>query len=464
MTVDIRIGNALEVLRGMAENSVHMVCTSPPYWGLRDYGTGQWEGGDQACDHSSVRRGHDDEKQATSKGTSRDPIRPDCRYCGARRIDQQIGLEITPEAWTARLVEVFREVRRVLRPDGTLWLNIGDAYAGSWGNQGRKAERGAQRPINGAMLQPVHDGRYPSHGSNTGKIPAGTDLKPKDLIGLPWLLAFALRADGWWLRSEIIWAKPNPMPESVTDRPTKAHEQVFLLTKSANYYYDQEAVRERANLASEERYQYKFGGLKNEQLVVAGIRTHPIGDREFNGARNMRSVWTIATEPFAEAHFATFPTELARRCILAGTSAKGVCPACGAPWVRVVERTGAIVGEDRGGNYRGRELPSGVAGQYMLANGEQYRPGSRYEIHEIGWSPSCSCDAGEPVPAIVLDPFGGAGTTGLVAELLGRNAILIELNPEYAEMARRRIDNAKARRMIGEAERVQPMPGQLVLL
>jgi DNA modification methylase len=318
VSVEILIDDALERLREMPDASVNCCVTSPPSWGLRDYG-----------------------------------------------VDGQIGLEETPDEWCRRLVDVFREVRRVLRDDGTLWVNVGDSYAGSWGNQGRKEERGTQRLINGGMITPVLDGRYPAKQSNTGKIPEGAGYKPKDLIGAPWMLAFALRADGWYLRRDIIWHKPNPMPESVTDRPTTAHEYVFLLSKSARYWYDGKAVEEvGTGLPSGNGFAGRQGGARSTAIsggVGSVDRWQP---DENSNTRNARSVWSIATKPFPEAHFATFPPELARRCILAG------CPDDGT----------------------------------------------------------------------VLDPFGGAGTTGLVADRLRRNAVMIELNPDYAAMARRRLD------------------------
>lgn len=258
-------GDVLEVLAGLPSESVDCCVTSPPYFGLRDYG-----------------------------------------------VDGQIGLEDTPEAYITRLVNVFQQVRRVLAPHGTCFVNMGDSYAGSWGNQGRKAERGTQRPINGGMLTPVHDGRYPSNGSNTGAVPPG--MKPKDLLMMPARLAIALQADGWWLRSDIIWAKPNPMPESVRDRPTSAHEHVFLLTKAPRYYWDAKAVRE-AHIYGGKRE--SNGAWKQDAAGRPGAdgKQHLYGHPD---GRNMRNVWTIATEPTPDAHFATFPTELVRRCLAAG--------------------------------------------------------------------------------------------------------------------------------------------------
>lgn len=301
MSVTIHTGDCREVLRTLADQSVHCCVTSPPYFGLRDYG-----------------------------------------------VAGQIGLEQTPAEFVAELVVVFREVRRVLRDDGTLWLNLGDSYAndGKWGGSS--------------------GGKHASalHGNTSiGRGKVYTGLKPKDLIGIPWRVAFALQADGWYLRQDIIWSKPNPMPESVRDRCTKAHEHLFLLSKSPRYYFDPDAIAEQLAPASIER------------LSQPGLAEQAGSDRvpgKTNGAmkavgngetRNKRSVWTVATQPFKEAHFATFPPALIEPCILAG------CPAGG----------------------------------------------------------------------VVLDPFGGAGTTGMVAQNLGREAVLIELNPAYAAIASDRV-------------------------
>jgi DNA modification methylase len=305
MAFTIHHGDALAVLRAMPDASVACCVTSPPYYGLRDY-----------------------------------------------QVDGQIGLEPTPEAYIERLVDVFREVRRVLRPDGTLWLNIGDSY---------NAHPGQRKTTDKAG-----DKQATSAGSVGAPSRCVVGLKPKDLIGVPWMLAFALRADGWWLRSDIIWAKPNPMPESVTDRPTKAHEYVFLLAKSERYRYDAKAIQERAvnptfgkftdngkdKQRGHSRRHAGFNGRYAAKLAAEGVP-------EF---RNRRSVWTLATIPTPDAHFATFPIDLAETCILAG------CPADGT----------------------------------------------------------------------VLDPFAGAGTTGLAALKHGRRFVGIELNADYIEIAHTR--------------------------
>ena len=301
-TNHIYLGDCLEVLNGFPDESVNCCVTSPPYWGLRDYG-----------------------------------------------VDGQAGLEKTPEEYVQRMVEIFREVRRVLKSDGTLWLNLGDSYSGSGRGNNPNGKQGTNK-------------RTCFDPENSGYVPPG--LKPKDLVGIPWMTAFALRADGWYLRQDIIWHKPNPMPESVRDRCTKAHEYIFLLSKSSKYYYDAEAIKEP--LAKPEELLRKtpavFGGRNKHDGY--GTRLH--SGKEYVGTytgRNKRSVWTIPTRPFKEAHFATFPEKLIEPCISAG------CPEGG----------------------------------------------------------------------IVLDPFMGAGTTGLVAYKNKRDYIGIELNPEYREMAIRRI-------------------------
>lgn len=383
--VTIIQGDSLTILKTLPDESVNCCVTSPPYWGLRDYG------------------------------------------CSG-----QLGLEKTPEEYVAKMVEVFREIRRVLRKDATLWLNMGDCYASG----GKHNNEGFNERWHGKHFLSNKQG---GTDQERPERPSVQNLKPKDLMGIPWRVAFALQADGWYLRMDIIWAKPNPMPESVQDRPTKAHEYIFLMSKSAKYYYDAEAIKEliqsgpsdiRKMIEKKDRYDAKHFHNDPGPLAAANYRTHigkkravggsrkPAGWQSGPGAhdsipkgrypdsfkgslpgrkdgpgqdrrekgdrihgnlpgrddgglacndstqlyRNKRSVWTVATQPYADAHFATFPEKLVKPCILAG------CP--------------------QGGT--------------------------------------------------VLDPFAGSGTTGMVAEYLGRNSILIELKPEYCEMARER--------------------------
>jgi hypothetical protein len=273
------------------------------------------------------------------------------------------------------------------------------------------------------------------------KIPDG--LKPKDLIGIPWMVAFALRADGWYLRSDIIWHKPNCMPESVTDRPTKAHEYIFLLSKSQKYYYDGEAIKEPAAPYRkcgkgaeycDENADPKGGGFRGK----GGLKAW----RPDETGRNKRTVWTVATKPFAEAHFATFPEKLIEPCILAGTSERGVCPKCGKAWERQVgKQTIYLSNAAKAGT-------TALAGKghtsSQVRENHDIRLGPCTQTETIGWLPSCQCSC-DPVPAVVLDPFFGAGTTGLVAKKLGRCFIGIELNEAYIGMAQKRIAAVPAR-------------------
>ena len=416
MKIQIITGDCREELRRFPDNHFQCCVTSPPYWGLRDYGVPPlvW-GGDVICQHEWVRH-HQPPK--SGKNIAYEPgVRSNraqqempnpmndgvssafCLRCGAWR--GQLGLEPSPELYVDHLAKVFREVRRVLRKDGTLWLNLSDTYAGS----GPDRQQNVGNP-----------GSKVSEGLDTRQPPIG--LKPKDLVGIPWRMAFALRADGWWLRSDIIWEKPNCMPSSVRDRPTTSHEYMFLLAKGKSYYYDQDA-----------------------------IAIHPTG-------RKKRTVWTIPTRQSPTPHFATFPPDLVKPCILAGTSVKGQCPACGGAWERVVEPS-----EDYakllGKNYHdhSHDLSRGMSQ-------EKVAPRVTADHRTLGWQPACDCNAGPveydrqvkdlpqtalfhraggPAPQLVLDPFAGAGTTGLVAAKLERDAVLIELNPKYTEMARNRL-------------------------
>ena len=454
MTVRIMIGDALSQLAELPDESVHFVMTSPPYWGLRAY-----KGG-----------------------------------------DGMIGLEPTFDAHLENLVAVFREVRRVLRSDGTLWLNYGDAYAS-----------GSNRSVtDSASKQATYGGNVVRKGTTE------YGLKPKDLMMMPARVAWALQADGWWLRSEIIWHKSNPMPESTRDRPASAHEKVFLLSKSGDtlfwthsrkhgvrtkpepdyywrnrkthvetdvappnwrelvdeddkriwarinrwcghdYFYDSEAVRVPMADSSISRLAQDIDGQVGSKRAHEGRKSNgnmkAVGgkqrgherrhdgfndrwdamtkDEQQSGGANLRNVWKIATHSFSEAHFATFPPALVEPCIRAGTSAKGVCGQCGAPWVRVVEKKFKPQCEgDSRAHISGPEMGHGWEGT----------PRGTTETSTTGWSPSCDHDAA-PVPATCLDPFAGAGTVGLVADRFHRDAILIEISPDYAKMAQRRIE------------------------
>lgn len=361
-------------------------------------------------------------------------------------VEGQLGLEKTPEEYVAKMVEIFREVRRVLRKDGTLWLNLGDSYVSQ--PAGNKTPSGFQQKSNasksGALVQHRTSNSYGYNKDFEG-------LKPKDLCGIPWRVAFALQADGWYLRSDIIWAKPNPMPESVRDRPTKAHEYLFLLTKSKSYYYDQDAIREeytepinrwggdklKQETAKHSKY-LEMQNISESSALRAGRPMRP------NGAgRNKRTVWTIATQPYPEAHFATFPTKLVEPCILAGTSEKGCCPECGTPWVRVVEKKPSTM------NIRVRDAKKGILDKKSggIATESEIRDYGKEEMGQsetIGWKPQCDCNA-NPIPCIVLDPFIGSGTVAAVAKKHNRNWIGIELNQEYIELAEKRINHTQPR-------------------
>lgn len=381
----VLVGDALTRLGSIPDRVIQCCVTSPPYYGLRDYGTGTWEGGDPMCDHGEVRHwdGPKQTQGAQSGHASKADrlIRHEC-VCGARRIDDQVGIESSLDLYIARLVDIFREVRRVLRDDGTLWLNLGDSYANDskWGGS-----------TGGKHAEGLHG------DTSVGRGKRVTGFKAKELMGVPWRVAFALQDDGWYLRSDIIWSKGNPMPESVKDRPTRSHEYVFLFTKSERYFYDADAVREPYSSYSLDAIQKGgIGGdrpsgnnFSKEQRHITGEGTprsrgdraallHPLG-------RNRRTVWGINPKPYKGAHFAVMPKELVRICVEAGTSVGGSCVVCG--------------------------------------------------------SSSCSCSAGTQ-GSIVLDPFTGSGTTLSVARSLGRAYLGIELNPAYVSLIEERLEEA----------------------
>jgi DNA modification methylase len=351
--IKILQGNCIDKIKELEDNSIDCVVSSPPYFGLRDYGTGKWEGGKEDCPHKRLTK--------ISKNTSTghagmfkqghvvgDAIMKDkCNYCGAIRIDKQFGLEKTYQDYLANTVKLFETFKPKLKDTATIWWNVGDSYSSgkrtSTTNQSLRGDKNY-----GVTRTPVQNG-----------------IKEKDLLMIPNRVAIALQDEGWYIRSEIIWHKPNPMPESVRDRPTSCHEKIWLITKSKKYYYDSDAIREPLAASSLNRLNQDIKNQKGSTRGNGGMKSNgnmkAVGNKE---TRNKRNVWTITTKPFKDAHFATFPKDLIEPCIKAG------CPEGG----------------------------------------------------------------------VVLDPFGGSGTTGIVSALNNRNAILIELNSEYIKIAEDRID------------------------
>lgn len=424
-------GHVLEVLREIPDESVQCVVTSPPYWSLRDYGCPALIWGDGAsCEHEwgdkkiraiELQAGNPEfQRPWREAATSEDATQGQfCIHCGAWR--GSLGLEPTPDLYVQHIVEIFREVRRVLRKDGTCWLNLGDSYAGSCGSTGHTPQ------TKNLGRKTFEYGAYPSSAMKT---PKSIGLKPKDLCGIPWRVALALQADGWWLRSDIIWAKLNPMPESVRDRPTRSHEYVFLLTKHKNYFYDQDAVR--MSVSANSNFRPKTEGLTpyaqatGNQNLGRGSRGNPAG-------RNLRTVWTLATQPFPEAHFATFPSKLIEVPILAGTSHKA-CPKCGAPWARVVrKKDGGFVDRTfRSIHQTGTPWNTNAQGATTLAR--------MIEHQTLAFRPSCTCEGNDgSAKCLILDPFMGSGTVAREAVRLGRSFIGIDLKQEYIEMSQKRL-------------------------
>jgi DNA modification methylase len=529
-------GHVIDVLRTLPGDSVQVVVTSPPYWGLRAYGTeGQEWGGKEGHEHVWVstnprrEREPDDaggEIQKNHTGASYEAQGGAGCYCGAWK--GELGAEPTPELYVSHLADVFDEVRRVLRPDGTLWLNLGDTYtthpAGLLGEKRwKKSTLTTGRDVTGQEQSGVMDKR-------TGV------LAEKNLVGIPWRVAFELQRRGWFLRSDVIWFKRNPMPESVTDRPTRSHEYIFELAKSGDtqywthrdhagsrsqpppdyrwidhakgleftekpaefskekiacwtcggsgriedwvgslpcrtcegkgkalrwerinlwvghdYFYDADAVRSQpAETTVDGKYarttmievgkDYFGRGVKSyegtgaqqpsdtKRRIVEGLRERI--EAGLPTGANLKTVWDIPTQPYPEAHFATYPEEIPEWCIRLGTSEKGACGKCGAPWERSIET-------NHPGDSRGKRedvpKPAGASRVALPPNGEGPNPRIT-----VGWSPTCSCPPADPVPCLVMDIFGGSGTTGYVARQLGRRSILIELNPSYVKLARDR--------------------------
>ena len=405
--IDLKFGDCREKLKELPNNFFHTVITSPPYWGLRDYGTGKWIGGDPNCSHIAGKSRNDADREFGTKETLTVQYRDVCKDCGAVREDNQIGMEASPEEYVRKIVRTFQEVKRVLRDDGTLWLNLGDSYSSggrtSTTNQTVRGDKdyGVTRP------------------------PVSGSIKPKDLVGIPWRVALALQEDGWYLRQDIIWHKPNPMPESVKDRCTKAHEYIFLLSKSEQYYYDSQAIMEEAqDWGTRDRANGKY---HNEGT---GLNPHTGLEKSYTH-RNKRSVWTVPVKPYHDAHFAVFPTTLIEPAILAGCPPK-ICSECGTPYERkmvtieVPERetrdnmVGVIPKRDKTSRMNSKDMKSLVQ-------------------EDMGFTKNCSCSESQTSAGRVLDPFGGSGTTALVADRHGRDATIIELNQKYVDIAENRL-------------------------
>jgi DNA modification methylase len=413
--IDIKIGDCREVLKTLPEKHFQTCITSPPYYGLRDYGTGTWVGGNENCSHVSGTSRNDIERQYGASVAMNTQYSDVCKECGAKRIDSQIGLEKTPEEFIENLVIVFREIKRVLKDDGTLWLNLGDSY--SSGGRTTTTNQSVRGDKDYGVTRP----------------PPVEGIKPKDLFGIPWRVAFALQSDGWYLRQDIIWHKPNPMPESVQDRCTKSHEYIFLLSKSPHYYFDNEAIKEEALQGTD------YGILRSKKQATLN---HPSITKRQNenidsklagdGKRNKRSVWTVPTKPYKEAHFAVFPTDLIEPCVLAGSSAK-ICSGCGKSYRREMVTTDVpdrIVRDHMVGVIPKRDKPSRMNSKDMLPLTKE----------DNGFVKQCECDTDHTEQDRIIDPFGGSGTTALVADRHNRDATVIELNEQYIEIAKNRLE------------------------
>jgi DNA modification methylase len=499
----VHLGNCSGLAKQLETESIHCMISSPPYWGLRDYQTGKWHGGDPDCDHveSEIRTGlgmaalGEKYKGGGHKQgrVSKLQYATTCAKCGAIREDEQIGREDTLEQYIETLVGLFRELRRALRKDGVLWLNLGDSYAnvGKWGGStgGKHA-----------------NGLHGNTGVGRNKTNYG-NLKPKDLTAQPWRVALALQADGWYLRSAIPWVRQNPMPESVQDRLTNAHEYIFLLTKSARYYYDPDPLRRPIKTESISRLMrgvsaahknidgapgqtphsmnqprdnrnkattFKRNGSKREQVIpnqTVGTHRPDRDDTDYNPAgRNGHTTdffWDsldqyigylqhvrdnggmllneigdpvamlVNTRPYSGAHFAVFPPDLVTPLIQAGTSEHGCCAKCGAPWKRVIEKGLTAHDGETNSQYQNGTTANRLAKLRQAAR----ERGEEYVNKQVttGWQPTCKCDTTETIPPVVLDPFMGSGTVAQVAIELGRDYIGFELNEDYMPLINERL-------------------------
>lgn len=431
------LGDVVAQLRRLPTRSVQTCITSPPYWGLRDYGTAQWEGGNPDCEHEGKRKEGRDVTTYNNSGNYSnlyiDRIQRDggnnspqfgskCIKCGATKIDMQIGSEPSPDCMTygqsqcgmcfiCTMVKVFREVHRVLRDDGTCWINLGDGYSHSGGHSGQ----GETSQRKGRSMVPELNSTTSSRGSS---IPQG------NLLGIPWRVALALQVDGWIIRNDNIWYSPNKMPESVTSRCSKSHEHIFMLTKSMNYYYDSVAIEEDAqNWGTRDRSNFR-SGTNDPLLKYHGLKGKA---NEEEPSKNKRDVWVVPSLPKPkglEGHFATFSPQLITPCILAGTSEHGCCAECATPYERVVRKVGGIKQEEN--DYkRDRSFRHSRNGKDSTLDTQ------RYKKETVTWQKKCGCQTTKVVPCIVLDPFVGSGTTVATAIDLERQGIGIDLSEEY---------------------------------
>jgi len=377
MQIKILQGDCIESLKKLKDESVNTCITSPPYWGLRDY-NGE---------------------------------------------EKQLGLEDTPEEFVDNLVKVFKEVKRVLRDDGTVWLNLGDTYSSH--KDCKSTPQSLAKGMQSEVAHVIEKGKSVSR--NTKKLKAA-GLKNKDLIGIPWRVALALQQDGWYLRQDIIWHKPNPMPESVKDRCTKAHEYIFLLSKNVKYYFDNEAIKEDAVRAGKIPKGKKYSSELADDKIGGKHTRETLNEKPVAPKRNKRSVWTVTTKPFKGAHFATFPMDLIEPCVLAGCPEK-ICVDCGKPYKRVMQKPKQLeVNRNKRSGTDDRKV-GGVLDKYNREN----------PPIDLGVQKQCDCETNETKAGTVLDPFAGSGTTGIVAANHARNSVLLELNEEYIKIAKKRI-------------------------
>ncbi len=415
----VLLGDVLARLADVASASVHCIVTSPPYWGLRDYGIAP-----TAWPAVTYRPAWDLPEVTVPAMT-----------CA-------LGLEPDLLSFIAHLVLVFRKLARVLRPDGCCWMNLGDSYA-----TGTNAGRGASKRTDVG----AHAGRSQA----PRRSPPG--LPPKNLLLQPHRAALALQADGWVLRQDDVWEKPSPVPESVTDRTTRAHEYVFQLARGERYFYDASAVAEPAVHAASRNSARTHGSSRGRTGDHRAVNVPWAG-----ATRNPRSVWRLAAAPFKGAHFATFPPGLPRRCILAGTSEKGCCPSCGAPWRPVVEKAKVGPVWNQRGPRTGDHQRGPRTGDHQRGDLEEGRGkfAERYQVRaeRTGWSAGCACPSNHlVVPCVVLDPFAGSGTTLAEAHALNRHALGVDAQPDYVPHMHERMSEAEGRRSLRALDATTPI-------